>query len=189
MTREVTLTVRTMKRVKSLAEIAARESDQSLSHHVETLLLADFDSVIVGSIDEGEPGMPLMKVGGRALSEMADEIYDDDDVTCLLKRLQHPRYLSDEQNKLVRMLKLSPTLCRSDGSWNEALIRQHWIVLNGRANGDCESTAVIDELFSDADIEFALMSEADHIKLWRADKDAFMRRNARYEESIKREAR
>jgi len=187
--REVTLTVRTMKRIKSLAEIAARESDRSLSHHVETLLLADFERVIVGRIDEGEPGTPLTQVCGRPLSEIVDEVYNDDDVSCLFKRLRHPRYLSDEQHKLVRMFKLSPILYRNDGSWDESLIRQNWDALNKRAEGYADASAIVGEFFGNADVEFALMSEADHIKLWRADKDEFMRRNTRYEEATKRRGR
>lgn len=187
MARDVTLTVRTGKKIKSLAEIAARESDRSLSHHVETLLLADFERVIVERIDEGEPGTPLTHSSGRPLSEIADEVYDDDDVTCLFKRLlRHSRYLSDEQNRLVRMLKLSPILYRNDGSWDKSLIRQHWDFLNRLAEGDGETSAIVRKFFGDADIEFALMSEAEHIKLWRADKNEFMGRNTRYEEATKR---
>jgi hypothetical protein len=192
--RDTTLSIRTTKRIKALAEIAAYEQGTTLSNYIEQLLLANFDQVLVERVEEdreanpGEDGPyhPIVYTGGRPLSIAADDLYDDDDATCLFKRLLKSKYLSHEQIRLVRLLQMSRILYPKSGQYNAEAIRQHWDVLNQVAEGKASPDLLPSELFGDADIAFALMSEAEQISLYRKNAEEFTRRSQAYLKKTKR---
>jgi len=124
--------------------------------------------------------------GGRPLSIAADDLYDDDDATCLFKRLLKSKYLSHEQIRLVRLLQMSRILYPKSGQYNAEAIRQHWDVLNQVAEGKASPDLLPSELFGDADIAFALMSEAEQISLYRKNAEEFTRRSQAYLKKTKR---
>jgi hypothetical protein len=180
--RDTTLTIRTTKRIKALAEIAAlaqKPESLTLSNYLEQLIVSSFDHVLVDQQDEGKPGVGTVKMtAGRPLSEVADELYDDDDVTCLFKRLyRHSWALNREQYRLLKLINISPLLHPKASVYNEQAIRKHWNALNAVANGNAAIQTLPAGLFGNADIEFALMTEAEQVALYKANNDEFFRRS------------
>src|SRR5580693_5899280 len=73
--RTETLTFRLTKRLRSLAEVAARKKGVTLANHVESALEA--------SLEE-----PVDFLRGASIASVEDELYDEDETLCFLKRLQ-----------------------------------------------------------------------------------------------------
>jgi hypothetical protein len=192
--RDTQLGFRTTKRIKALAEIAALEQGMTLSTYVELLLQASFDSLHVdGDEDDREanpgsdaPSRPITYTGGRPLSIAADDLYDDDDVTCLFKRVLKPRYLSGQQLRMLDLLRLSHTFHSKRGVFNESAIRQHWDTLIALLEGKPVIESKRNELFPDVDIEFALMSESQRISLYKSNPEEFTRRSQAHIKKSKR---
>jgi hypothetical protein len=189
--RDTTLTFRTGKRIKALADVAARSQGVKTSNYIEQVLQASFDSLMVDKRDEGEEGVgdrisTLKTSSGRPLSEVADELYDEDDYVCLFKRITHHQWaLSPEQYRLYELLQISPVLHPKPRSYNEAATREHWDVLNAVANGSASVDALPKHLFSGADVAFALMNEAERVALYSANRDEFMRRSKAHNKASK----
>jgi hypothetical protein len=177
--RDTTLSIRTTKRIKALAEIAASEQGVTLSNCLEQLIEASFNHVMVDRQDEGEPNTGRIKMSaGRPLSEVADELYDEDDVSCLFKRrFRHPWALNREQRRILKLIEISPLLHPKESVYNEQAIREHWNALDAVANSKATIDTLPVGLFGNADIEFALMSEAEQIAVFRANREEFFRRN------------
>src|SRR5215813_11715843 len=72
--RTETLTFRLSKRLRSLAEVAARKKGVTLASYVESAL---------------ETGLkePVDFLRGASIADVADDLYDEDETTCFLKRL------------------------------------------------------------------------------------------------------
>jgi len=95
-TRTETLTFRLSKRLRSLAEVAARKKGVTLANHVESALEA--------SLDE-----PIDFLRGASIAAVADELYDEDDALCFLKRLKkYPWAMNPEQKRLRDLIHTSP---------------------------------------------------------------------------------
>ena len=173
------MTFRTSKMIESLTEVAAASEEISVSEYLERSTKASFDQVMVDRRDEGEPNTGRITVSeGRPLSQIAEELYDEDDVKCLLKRLyNHPWSLSREQIRLLKLIEISPVLHPEVHEYDEGAIREVWTVLDAIANRNAPLDTLPAGLFGNADIEFALMSEADQIKVYRANKDNYFRRS------------
>jgi len=111
--RTETLTFRLSKRLRSLAEVAARKKGVTLANYVETALEA--------SLHE-----PIDFLRGASIAAVADELYDEDDALCFLKRLK--KYLwamSPEQKRLLDLIHTSPLIYPAFRVYNPALITQH----------------------------------------------------------------
>jgi hypothetical protein len=177
--RDTTISIRTSKRIKALAEIAALANGKKLSYYLEQMIEAHFETVLVDQRDEGEPNLgPVKMSAGRPLSEVADELYDDDDIICLFKRhYKHPWALNREQRLLLKLIEISPILHPKEQSYNEIAIREHWEELNAIASGNQSIGAITLGLFGKADIEFALMTEAEQVAIYRTSKDEYFRRS------------
>ena len=172
--RTETLTFRLSKRLRSLAEVAARNKGITLANHVETALEA--------SLEE-----PIDFLRGASLAAVADELYDEDDAVCFLKRLK--KYLwamSPEQKRLLNLIHTSPLFYPSFRVYNTGLITQHWPELSAVAAGTADPTLLPPELFDGIDVEFALMSEAERIALYQKDPEACARRTQDYMQRSKR---
>src|SRR5258707_6519898 len=90
--RTETLTFRLSKRLRSLADVAARNKGVTLANHVETALEA--------SLKE-----PVDFLRGASIAEVAHELYDDDEALCFLKRLKrYPWAMSPEQRRLLDLI-------------------------------------------------------------------------------------
>jgi hypothetical protein len=116
---------------------------------------------------------------GLPLSEIADELYDEDDVTCLFKRLRnHSWALNREQFRMLKLIHISPLLYPKVNKYNMQTIRELWKELDAVANGDAPIETLPAGLFGNADIKFALMSEAEQVAFFREyGQDEFFRRN------------
>jgi hypothetical protein len=86
--------------------ISWTENDKTLSSSVEELLVKAFSQAVVEREEverEATPGTephrraaPLAYTGGRPLLDAVDDLYDDDDAVCFLKRLcGRTRYMTD----------------------------------------------------------------------------------------------
>ena len=177
--RDTTMTFRTQKMIASLTEVAARSQGISVSEYLERSTKASFDDAMVDQRDEGEPNTGKIEMSaGRPLSEVADELYDDDDVTCLFKRLYgHPWALNREQYQVLNLIRISPVLHPNDQAYNEQAIRKHWDVLNAVASGGTGIDSLPAELFDNADIAFALLSEAEQVAIYKQSPDEYFRRS------------
>jgi hypothetical protein len=190
--RDTTLTFRTEKRIKALTEVAARSQGIKMSNYVEQVLVSSFDNLMVDQRDEGESGIgdrPSTTVmsNGRPLSVIADELYDDDDFVCLFKRINnHVWALSHEQIRLYELLQISSVLRPKRYSYNESAIREHWDVLSAVADGRAPIDSLPCDLFADADVAFALMSETERVALYRKSPEEFMRRSKDHMKQTKR---
>jgi hypothetical protein len=172
--RTKTLTFRLSKRLRSLAEVTARKKGVTLANYVETALEA--------SLQE-----PIDFLSGASIAAVADELYDEDDVLCFLKRLK--KYLwamSPEQKRLLDLIHTSPLFYPIFRVYNTALITEHWPELSAVAAGTADPTPLPPELFDGIDVEFALMSEAERIALYQKDPEACARRTQDYLQRTKR---
>jgi hypothetical protein len=172
--RTETLTFRLSKRLRSLAEVAARKKGVTLANHVESALEA--------SLNE-----PIDFLRGASIAAVADELYDEDEAICFFKRLK--KYLwamSPEQKRLLDLIHTSRLFYPSFGIYNAPLIRQHWAELSTVAAGTADITILPPELFDGIDVEFALMSEAERIALYQKDPEACARRTQDYLQRTKR---
>jgi hypothetical protein len=172
--RTETLTFRLSKRLRSLAEVAARHKGVTLANHVETALEA--------SLEE-----PIGFLRGASIAAVADELYDEDEALCFLKRLK--KYLwamSPEQKRLLDLIHTNPALYPSFRVYNTALITEHWPELSAVASGTADPTLLPPDLFDGIDVEFALMSEAERIALYQKDPEGCARRTQDYMQRTKR---
>jgi hypothetical protein len=172
--RTETLTFRLSKRLRSLAEVAARHKGVTLANHVETALEA--------SLDE-----PIGFLRGASIAAVADELYDEDEALCFLKRLK--KYLwamSPEQKRLLDLIHTNPAFYPGFRVYNTALITEHWPELSAVASGTADPTLLPPDLFDGIDVEFALMSEAERIALYQKDPEGCARRTQDYIERTKR---
>jgi hypothetical protein len=172
--RTETLTFRLSKRLRSLAEVAARNKGVTLANQVETALEASLDQ-------------PIDFLRGASIAAVADELYDEDETLCFLKRLKkYPWALSPEQKRLLDLIRTSPLFYPSFRVYNTALITQHWPELSAVATGTADPSLLPPELFGGIDVEFALMSEAERIALYQKDPEACAHRTQDYIQRTKR---
>jgi hypothetical protein len=175
--RTETLTFRLSKRLRSLAEVAARKKGVTLANHVETAL-------------EASLAEPIDFLRGASIAAVADELYDEDETLCFLKRLK--KYLwamSPEQKRLLDLIHTSPLFYPAFRVYNTALITQHWPELSAVASGTADPTLLPPELFHGIDVEFALMSEAERIALYQKDPAGCAQRTQDYMLRTKRPTR
>jgi hypothetical protein len=171
--RTETLTFRLSKRLRSLAEVAARKKGVTLANHVESALEA--------SLNE-----PIDFLRGASIAAVADDLYDEDEALCFLKRLKHPWAMSSEQKRLRDLIHASPLFYPSWNIYNVPLIRQHWAELSAVAAGTDDATILPPDLFDGIDVEFALMSEAERIALYQKDPGGCAQRTQDYMQRTKR---
>ena len=172
--RTETLTFRLSKQLRSLAEVAARMKGVTLANHVEGALAA--------SLTE-----PIDFLRGTSIAAIADDLYDEEDALCFLKRIEkYPWAMSPEQKRLFDLIHTSPLFYPSFRVYNTALIIQHWPELSAVAAGTADPTLLSPELFDGIDVEFALMSEAERIALYQKDPEACARRTQDYMQRTKR---
>jgi hypothetical protein len=172
--RTETLTFRLSKRLRSLAEVAARKNSVTLANHVETALEASLEQ-------------PVDFLRGASIASVADELYDENEALCFLKRLK--KYLwamSPEQKRLRDLIHTSPIFYPSFHVYNHALITQHWPELSAVVSSGADPTLLPPELFDGIDVEFALMSEAERIALYQKDPAGCARRTQDYLQRTKR---
>jgi hypothetical protein len=166
--RTETLTFRLSKRLRSLAEVAARNKGVTVANHVESAL-------------EASLAEPIDFLHGASIATVADE------ALCFLKRLKkYPWAMSREQKRLLDLIHTSPLFYPSFRVYNTALITRHWPELSAVAAGTADPTLLPPELFDDIDVEFALMSEAERIALYQKDPEACARRTQDYMQRTKR---
>ncbi len=172
--RTETLTFRLSKRLRSLAEVAARKKGVTLANFVERALET--------SLKE-----PVDFLRGASIAEAADKLYDEDEALCFLKRLDRfPWAMSPEQIRLRDLIHTSPHFYPSFRVYNTALITQHWPELSAVASGAADSSLLSPELFDGIDVEFALMSEAERIALYQKDPAGCAQRTQDYMQRTKR---
>jgi hypothetical protein len=172
--RTETLTFRLSKRLRSLAEVAARKKGVTLANHVEGALEA--------SLDE-----PIDFLRGTSISSVADELYDEDEALCFLKRLKkYPWAMGPEQKRLLDLIHTSQLFYPTFRIYNTALIIQHWPELSAVAAGTADITILSPDLFDGIDVEFALMSEAERIALYQKDPESCAQRTQDYMQRTKR---
>jgi hypothetical protein len=173
-TRTETLTFRLSKRLRSLAEVAARKKGITLANHVESALEA--------SLEE-----PVDFLRGASIAAVADELYDEDEALCFLKRLKkYPWAMSSEQMRLRDLIHTSPLFYPTFRVYNTALIRQHWPELSAVVAGTADITLLPPDLFDGIDVEFALMSEAERVALYQKDPEGCAQRTQDYMQRTKR---
>lgn len=169
-----TLTFRLSKRLRSLAEVAARKKGVTLANHVESALEA--------SLNE-----PIDCLRGASIAAVADELYDEVEALCFLKRLKkYPWAMSPEQRRLLDLIHTSPLFYPTFRVYNTALIIQHWPELSAVAAGTADITLLPPDLFDGIDVEFALMSEAERIALYQKDPEGCAQRTQDYMQRTKR---
>lgn len=174
MPRTETLTFRLSKRLRSLAEVAARKKGVTLANHVESALEA--------SLEE-----PVDFLRGASIASVEDELYDEDETLCFLKRLQkHLWAMNPEQKRLLDLIHTSPLFYPAFRVYNTALITRHWPELSAVASGAADITLLPPDLFDGIDVEFALMSEAERIALYQRDPEGCARRTQDYMQRTKR---
>ncbi len=172
--RTETLTFRLSKRLRSLAEVAARKKGVTLANHVESALEA--------SLNE-----PIDYLRGASIAAVADELYDEVEALCFLKRLKkYPWAMSPEQRRLLDLIHTSPLFYPTFRVYNTALIIQHWPELSAVAAGRADITLLPPDLFDGIDVEFALMSEAERIALYQKDPEGCAQRTQDYMQRTKR---
>jgi hypothetical protein len=166
--RTETLTFRLTRRLRSLAEVAARNKGVTLANHVESALEASLE-------------LPVDFLRGDSISEVADELYDEDEALCFLKRLKKfPWAMSPEQIRIRDLIHTSTLFYPAFGNYNVHLIRQHWPELSAVASGHADSSLLPPEIFEGIDVEFALMTEAERIALYQKDPESCSRRTQDY---------
>jgi hypothetical protein len=177
--RVANLSFRTTKKIKALAEIAASESNRSLSMYMEDLLSASFEQIRI-KLNENVEETQL-------LAEVVDEFFDEDDVTCLFKLANHSQHLSAPQSRLLILLRTSALFIKKRGVYNVEAVRMHWDVLKFAVSDRVseQSIAALSPLFPKVDVEFALMNETNRIKLYKNNEAEFFRRSQAYKSAIK----
>ena len=173
MVRSETLTFRLNKRLRSLAEVAARHKGVKLANYVEGALEA--------SLTE-----PIEILEGQSIAAKAGELYDDDDATCFLRRIRFPWAMDPAQKRLDDLVRTSKLLYPHWSVYNAELIKQYWNELWAIAEGSDDLRALPAELFEGVDIEFALMSEAERIALYQKDPEGCAQRTQAYITHTKR---
>jgi hypothetical protein len=172
--RTETLTFRLSKRLRYLAEVAAREKGVTLANYVESALEA--------SLNE-----PIDFLRGASIAAVADELYDEDEALCFLKRLKkYPWAMSPEQKRLLDLIHTSPLFYPAFRIYNTTLITEHWLELSAVAAGTADPTLLPPELFDGIDVDFALMSEAERIALYQKDPGGCAQRTQDYMQRTKR---
>jgi hypothetical protein len=172
--RTETLTFRLNKRLRALAEVAARTKGITLAKQVEGALEA--------SLNE-----PIDFLRGASVASIADELFDEDDVLCFLKRLKrHPWALSPDQKRIFDLIVTSPLFYPAWGVYSVPLITQHWPELSAVTSGTADISLLPPDLFDGIDVEFALMSEAERIALYQEDPESCARRTQDYIKRTKR---
>jgi hypothetical protein len=172
--RTETLTFRLSKRLRSLADVAARTKGVTLANHVETALEA--------SLHE-----PIVFLPNRSIAALADELYDEDEAQCFLKRLRkHPWAMSPDQKRIADLIHTSPLFYPSFRNYNAGLILEHWPELSAVASGAADPSLLPPELFDGIDVDFALMSEAERIALYQKDPEACATRTQDYARRTRR---
>jgi len=175
--RTETLTFRLSKRLRSLAEVAARRKGVTLANHVEGAL-------------EASLAEPIDFLRGASIASVADELYDEDEAVCFLKRLKkYPWAMSPEQRRLMDLIHTSPRFYPSFRVYNTALIAEHWPELSAVAAGTADPTLLPPDLFDGIDVEFAFMSEAERIALYQKDPEGCAQRTQDYIQRTKRPTR
>jgi len=174
--RTETITFRLGKRLRALAEVGALSKGVKLAHYVETSV----EAALAQPLNDA-----LMLPLGSSVLEFADELYDDDDATCFLKRVHRYSWaLSTEQHKILRLIQSSAVLNPSKGHYNGELIRQHWEALS-EASTSGDVSALPSKMFSGADFEFALMSETERMALYRRSPEEFTNRSQAHIKAMK----
>jgi hypothetical protein len=168
-----TVTFRLSKRLRSLAEVAARSKGVKLANFVETAL-------------EGSLNEPNEFLKGSSIATYADLLYDENDALCFMKRLNFPWAMNSEQKQILDLIRTSRLLYPSWGHYDRELIEEHWMELQGIADGRDDVRALPPEFFDGVDIEFALMSDAERIALYQKDPVACTNRTQEYMECTKR---
>ncbi len=173
MVRTETLTFRLNKRLRSLAEVAARHKGIKLANYVEGAL-------------EASLAEPIEFLKGQSISAKADELYDDDDAACFLKRTRFLWAMDPAQKRLDDLVRTSKLLYPQWNVYNAMLIKKYWNELWAIAEGRDNLRALPSELFEGIDIEFALMSEAERIALYQKDPEGCAQRTQAYMTHAKR---
>jgi hypothetical protein len=172
--RTETITFRLNKRLRSLAEVAARTKGVTLANHVESAL-------------EASLAEPIDFLRGASIAAIAAELYDEDEALCFLKRLKkYPWAMSPDQKRLFDLILTTPVLYPSFGLYNAELIRQHWPELSAVAAGTADITLLPPDIFDGIDVEFALMSEAERIALYQKDPVGCAQRTQDYMQRTRR---
>jgi hypothetical protein len=171
--RTETLTFRLSKRLRSLAEIAARSKGVTLANYVE--------SVLETSLTE-----PMEFLKGASIAEKAEDLHDDDPAMCFLKRIYFPWAMTREQKRLLDLVRTSKVLYPQWDVFNVEFIQQHWDELLAIAEGTDDPRALPPEIFDGVDIEFALMSDTDRIALYQKDPEGCAERTQAYMNCTKR---
>ena len=154
--RTETLTFRLSKRLRSLADAAARGKGVKLANFVETAL-------------ESSLHEPHEFLKGSSIAENADLLYDEDDALCFVKRLKFPWAMNSGQKRILDLIRTSRLLYPRWGEYNKKLLEEHWIELQAVAEGKDDARALPPEFFDGVDIEFALMNDAERIALYQKD--------------------
>jgi len=166
--RTETLTFRLSKRLRALAEIAARGKGTTLANHVERAL-------------ESSLNEPHEFLRGASIAAVGDLLYDEDEATCFLKRItSFPWAMDSQQKRLFDLMRVSKMLHPQWGIYREELIKQYWSELNALADGSDDLRALPPEMFEDVDIEFALMNDEQRIALYQRDPEGCARRTQTY---------
>jgi hypothetical protein len=145
----------------------------------ETLTANYVEGALEASLNE-----PIDFLRGASIAAVADELYDEDEALCFLKRLK--KYLwamSPEQKRLMDLIHTSPLFYPAFRVYNTALITQHWAELSA---GTADPTLLPPQLFDGIDVEFALMSEAERIALYQKDPGGCAQRTQDYMQRTKR---
>jgi len=171
--RTETLTFRLSKRLRSLAEIAARSKGVTLANYVE--------SVLEASLAE-----PMEFLKGASIAAKAEDLYDDDPAVCFLKRIYFPWAMTREQKRLLDLVRTSKVLYPQWDVFNVEFIQQHWNELCAIAEGTDDSRALPPEIFDGVDIEFTLMSDTERIALYQKDPEGCAERTQAYMNCTKR---
>lgn len=171
--RTETLTFRLSKRLRSLAEIAARSKGVTLANYVE--------SVLEASLAE-----PMEFLKGASIAARAEDLDDDDPAACFLKRTCFPWAMTREQRRLLDLVRTSKVLYPQWDVFNVELIHQHWDELCAIVEGTDDPRALPQEIFDGIDIEFALMSDAERIALYQKDPEGCAQRTQAYMNCTKR---
>lgn len=165
--RTETLTFRLSKRLRSLAEIAARSKGVTLANYVE--------SVLDASLTE-----PMEFLKGASIAQKAEDLHDDDPAVCFLKRIYFPWAMTREQKRLLDLVRTSKVLYPQWDVFNVEFIQQHWDELWAIAEGTDDPRALPPEIFDGVDIEFALMSDTERIALYQKDPEGCAERTQAY---------
>ena len=172
--RTETLTFRLNKRLRALAEIAARYKGVKLANYVEGAL-------------EARLAEPIEFLKGHSIAAMADELYDEDEATCFLRRAtRFPWAMDPGKKRLADLVRTSKLLYPRWNVYDAALMSQYWNQLWAVAEGSDDLRALPPEFFEGVDIEFALMSEEERIALYQKNPEGCARRTQAYTNHTKR---